>query len=144
MHVSLPSEAASVPWAREGYWRGHRTRRPETQTGDGMTRGRDRRDGHGSDGRAPGRGGSLIQRRALEPGKRTATERLPPRDDLAVQRNAPADVPPAADADDNIRRARGGGGAPLPSTLSEELARCFGDISGVRVHTGTDSAEAAR
>lgn len=61
----------------------------------------------------------------------------PPLGDLAEQRAAPVR--------DFVERQSRAGGAPLPESVRASMEpRLGGDLSGVRVHTGAESAQAAR
>jgi hypothetical protein len=80
--------------------------------------------------------------RAVAPGKKTLTSQLPAR---MVARAAANDDSMAPGAGDAIARAAGGSGAPLPADVRGRFESSLGvGLSGVRVHTGTESADAAR
>src|SRR5262245_14936740 len=69
------------------------------------------------------------------PGKRTTTQLL--------QRRASAGVAPEADA--AVERAAASSGTPLPGGLRAQFESSLAtDLSGVRIHTGAASADAAR
>jgi len=70
------------------------------------------------------------------PGRRTLTQRL------ARQARAGGEV--SGDAEGAVDRAAGSSGAPLPDDLRGRFEGSLGaDLSGVRVHTGADSVQAA-
>lgn len=92
-----------------------------------MTRDQTRRE-EGSAGEAGGGGGGT-------PGKVTRSEK--------IQRRAAGGAEPSADALSGMSVS--GGGAPLPDGVRGRFESSLGaDLGGVRVHTGGDSAEAAR
>ena len=83
-------------------------------------------------GKGPSTGGDLA------PGKRTLTEQL-------QRRAQPGAVGPSASAEDAVARAStAGGGAAPDSGVVAKVERATGsDLSGVRVHTGSEAGEAA-
>ncbi|MBL8622436.1 MAG: DUF4157 domain-containing protein [Myxococcales bacterium] len=84
------------------------------------------------------------------PGKRSLTQGLAPRTivyrDAAPTAAGPRDANGvAADAEAAVARAASGSGAPLPTQVRRQFEGALGaDLSGVRVHTGGASAEAAQ
>ncbi len=94
-----------------------------------MTRDRTRIE-EGSAGEAGGGGGD-----GGTPGKVTRSEK--------IQRRAAGGAEPAADALSGMNVS--GGGAPLPDGVRGQFESSLGaDLGGVRLHTGGESAEAAR
>jgi hypothetical protein len=99
-------------------------------------------------------GGSTLRQTASDggspgvPGKRTLTEQVDhesvaPAASTRVQRKADGDVSPAAH--DRLAAASTSTGAGLPAPLQGRLEGALGvDLSGVRVHTGGESAAAAQ
>src|SRR5258708_3624431 len=84
----------------------------------------------------------------VAPGRASRTERLHgaarPQPSGIVQRRARDDNGVAAEAGDAVASASTSSGAPLPTTLMRKFEESLGaDLSGVRVHTGEASADAA-
>jgi len=89
-------------------------------------------------GSAPG-SGSLVQQEAagLGPGKRTLVEQ-------AYAQTAPAPNAAAPQLAPAAGGTSGAGGSPLPQPIQRKFEGSLGaDLSGVRVHTGADSAASA-
>ena len=79
------------------------------------------------------------------PGKRSMTQGMAPRTVIYRAADGTRDANGvAADAETAVARASGGSGAPLPTRVQRQFEQSLGtDLSGVRVHTGADSAQAA-
>lgn len=81
-------------------------------------------------------------RRTTSPGKVTRVARLFANLELGASTLDEGDMLQAAEA---VARAQRSSGQPLPEELKRELERLVGaDLGGVRVHTGEESARAAR
>ena len=79
------------------------------------------------------------------PGKRSMTQGMAPRTVIYRAADGTRDANGvAADAETAVARASGGSGAPLPTRVQRQFEQSLGtDLSGVRVHTGAESAQAA-
>src|SRR5262245_26660175 len=77
------------------------------------------------------------------PGKRTRTQSLPA-SNVTIAREADEAGEVSEGADEAVERAGGSAGAPLDEGVRGQFEGSLGkDLSGVRVHTGAESAEAA-
>jgi len=97
-----------------------------------MSRDHGHRVSTGTPGKGPSTGGDLA------PGKRTLTEQL-------QRRAQPGAVGPSASAEDAVARAStvGRGVAPDSGVVAKVERATGSDLSGVRVHTGSEAGEAA-
>jgi hypothetical protein len=77
---------------------------------------------------------------ALDPGKTTLTGQIRRK---LLRKAGPDEVRP--DAEDQVARASGSSGSPLPAQVQRKFEDSLGaDLSGVRLHSGAESASAAQ